>query len=60
MKKIIFYLPELFADGEGAFLLPELREVMTYFNIYSEEKRKHWYAMFKNGTKPPKDFWTSP
>ncbi len=35
-------------------------EVMTYFNIYSEEKRKHWYAMFKNGIKPPKDFWSSP
>ncbi len=35
-------------------------EVMNYYGIYSEAKRKQWFAMFKNGVKPPKEFWTSP
>ncbi len=32
-------------------------EIMKYLNIYSEEKRQHWYALYKNGTKPPREFW---
>lgn len=43
------------APGVGAveFTL----EIMSYLNIYSPEKRQQWYALFKNGTKPPMEFW---
>lgn len=33
-------------------------EIMRALDIYSEEKRKHWFAMFKYGTKPPVEFWS--
>lgn len=33
-------------------------EIMRALDIHSEEKRKHWFAMFKYGTKPPADFWS--
>ena len=34
-------------------------ELMKALNIYSEEKRKHWFNLFKNGTTPPANFWVS-
>lgn len=33
-------------------------EVLKYLGIYSDEKRKQWYEMFKHGTNPPRDFWS--
>lgn len=33
-------------------------EIMRALDIYSEEKRKHWFAMFKYSTKPPVEFWS--
>lgn len=32
-------------------------EVMRALNIYTEEKRQQWYALFKNGVQPPMEFW---
>lgn len=37
MKKIIVYLPDGFADWEGAFLLPELMQTKTPFMTVSED-----------------------
>ncbi len=34
-------------------------EIMKAINLYNETKRQQWFAMFKHGTKPPLEFWTS-
>lgn len=34
-------------------------EIMKHLNIYTELKRSQWYALYKNGVKPPMEFWNS-
>ncbi len=33
-------------------------EIMRMLEIYSEEKRQQWFALYKSGTVPPIDFWS--
>lgn len=33
-------------------------ELLRALDVYTEEKRQHWYNLFKNGTPPPAEFWT--
>lgn len=44
------------AAGVGA--LEFTLELMRTLDIYTEEKRQQWFALFKNGTPPPMAFWT--
>lgn len=44
------------ASGVGA--IDFTFELMQALEIYSEEKRQQWYALFKHGTPPPIEFWT--
>ncbi len=34
-------------------------EIMKHLNIYTDLKRSQWYALYKNGMRPPMDFWES-
>ncbi len=33
-------------------------EIMKALEIYTDEKRKIWFDMFKKGINPPNDFWS--
>lgn len=41
----------------GVGYLEFTMELMSYLNLYPEEKRSQWYALFRNGTPPPPSFW---
>jgi putative intracellular protease/amidase len=45
------------ASGMGA--LEFTLEIMRSLNIYPEEKRRQWYSLYKEGIKPPAEFWSS-
>lgn len=34
-------------------------EIMKQLNIYTDLKRSQWYSLYKNGTRPPMEFWES-
>lgn len=44
------------ASGVGA--IDFTHAVMTYLKMYDEAKLKQWYDLYKNGTKPPLEFWS--
>lgn len=43
----------------GVGFLEFTLEIMAYLNIYTDVKRSQWYALYKNGVRPPMDFWES-
>ena len=43
------------APGVGA--LEFTLELLRALDVYNEEKRDQWYALFKKGTPPPPEFW---
>ena len=45
------------ASGTG--FLEFTLEIMNHLNIYTDQKRSQWYALYKNGVRPPMDFWNS-
>ncbi|WII72142.1 DJ-1/PfpI family protein [Bdellovibrio sp. 22V] len=44
------------ASGVGA--LEFTMHLMRALNIYTEEKRQQWFALYKNGVHPPMEFWS--
>lgn len=56
-KKVIIYLPEGYADWEGAFLMPEQLEAKRDFITVSESGGA-LQSMSKNGVMPPVEFWS--
>ncbi|UXR65937.1 DJ-1/PfpI family protein [Bdellovibrio bacteriovorus] len=46
-----------FVTASGAGAVDFTLELLRLLGIYDEEKRQHWYKLFKHGTLPPQEFW---
>lgn len=44
--------------ASGVGYLEFTMAVMRHLNIYNEEKRQQWYALYRSGIKPPLEFWS--